>query len=243
MKINVLLCVLLSIALVFNSCKKTVEPINPDAIPKIQKITEYKNGLISSFTSYEYDTNGRISKITHSDSSYEIYIYSPDSIIKNIYQANGKIASLISRLNKNGLIFNEGNGAEYEYDLLGFKTSWIISDADTHYDYKVSNGNTIEMSNTYYSAQSAANKEIYTYKFLPNSTNTIGNENIGITFYGKQNKNLVEVTSHILQDAFRKNNSSYSYSYEYDNKKRVTKRILTGIGILEGRYTLYTYYD
>ena len=72
----------------------------------------------------------------------------------------------------------------------------------------------------------------YDYQFIAGSSNTIGMDNQGIFFKGKQNANL------ILVQTFNNNSGGVptgtgNYTYEYDNKNRVTKMTVRYSRILE----------
>ena len=58
-----------------------------------------------------------------------------------------------------------------------------------------------------------------TCEFNTDKLNTIGYYNLGISFYGKSNKNLVKKATY--------GTDFDSYTYEYDSKGRVIKEIVS----------------
>ena len=71
------------------------------------------------------------------------------------------------------------------------------------------------------------------YQFFTDKVNTIGNENYGISFKGKQN---INPTKNIT---FSSGSTEENYSYEYDNKGRITKQIWDNGAC----YCVYTYVE
>jgi hypothetical protein len=82
----------------------------------------------------------------------------------------------------------------------------------------------------------------YTYKidcqFYTNKTNTLGNETMGISFWGKQNKNPIKKVTIMYTYGGITSNNTTTFTYEYDAKGRITKQIAD-----DGYYTVYTYVD
>ena len=77
----------------------------------------------------------------------------------------------------------------------------------------------------------------YTYQFLNGSFNTIDNENTGITFFGKQSRNLIDTAQ--INTGFA--TGTAAYTYEYDSNKRVTKKAVIYTPGLLTVTTTYTY--
>lgn len=79
----------------------------------------------------------------------------------------------------------------------------------------------------------------YEYQFYKDKLNTTQNENMGLSFYGKQNKNPIkQVTITRTGNTFPTTIETFTYTYEYDNKGRITKVVIDN-----GDYTIYTYVD
>jgi hypothetical protein len=71
------------------------------------------------------------------------------------------------------------------------------------------------------------------YEYYPNKSNTIGNENRGLAFFGKQDNLL-------LKSVRSTNDSPYSYTYVFDSLDRVKWRIMKNAQGTE-TFTKYTY--
>lgn len=73
------------------------------------------------------------------------------------------------------------------------------------------------------------------YEFYTDQVNTIDIENMGIYFFGKQNKNPIKLETETFGDwpAHTSN-----YSYEYDGKGRITKKNYD-----DGGYDVFTYVE
>lgn len=77
------------------------------------------------------------------------------------------------------------------------------------------------------------------YEFYKDKTNTIEYENMGVTFFGKQNKNAIkEEVRTATYNGEVYGPTTTSYTYEFDSKGRITKQTSN-----EGNYTVYTYVD
>ena len=114
----------------------------------------------------------------------------------------------ILHLNSKGLAISRDNyTCEYNSDNYLIKEIRIspppfISNTNT---YSISNGNNVvKLEEYFYNSQRSADTINYKYS---NYLNTIGNENLGQAFLGKQNKNLL-LSSNIV--------------YTIDNTNRVT---------------------
>ncbi|HAH22970.1 MAG TPA: hypothetical protein DCL77_04275 [Prolixibacteraceae bacterium] len=129
---------------------------------------------------------------------------------------------------------------EYTTDGVLVKSVYYNSTGEIglSFDYKVLDGNTIAC---YLWENDKGNLKFtvrYDYQFL-NLTNTIGNENRGMAFYGKQDKNLLSVYKYenqIINDP-----GGTTYTYEIDTQNRVVKRM--EVGQSELFYDTYTYYE
>ena len=75
------------------------------------------------------------------------------------------------------------------------------------------------------------------YQFYTGKTNTIEDENYGVSFNGKQNKNPIkQETRTYYWDG--STTETTTYTYEYDTKGRITKQITD-----DGSYIVFTYVD
>jgi hypothetical protein len=116
----------------------------------------------------------------------------------------------------------------YEYDIEGYliRETYYETYDTTVFTYVVENGNTVSMSYIIYDIPMT-----FYYQYLTDKTNTIGEQNMGITFLGKQDKNLIQSIQYIYD--------TIAVSYEFDSKSRVSKRSIVG----ENDYYTFTYTD
>lgn len=230
MKTNNLLIALFGLLIAFPACKHNREDETTPKIPKIKDITTYLDQKAVGINFFEYDQAGRLLKNEQSNGNMTTYQYSDNQIIVNTITFTGMIAdSDTLLLDDKGLAFKEKNGNQtFEYDPQGFLVKKTVQSLELHtYTYLIANGNTVQGS--YRLDNHSADQIMLQNEFQPGSINTIGNENKGITFYGKQDKELI--SSRVLF------NEPATFSYEYDTQKRVTKRI-----IQNGYTEVYTYY-
>jgi hypothetical protein len=229
----------LCILIVFNSCKKSGNDEdglnNPH--PKIKTIAYYAGGIVQNYISLEYDSSGRLSKKTYSYGNYEMFSYDSDKILMTSGGPNiGRITHDTLFLNTQGLVISENRGyTTYEYDQAGYQTKYKqIGDNTYTLTYTISGGNTVKriMDNKGYLSEDS-------YKYISRQANTTGYENMGISYYGKQDKNLVhEISSFYIQSA---TTATRNYVYVFDSQNRVVKSELAVNP--NNIYTTYTYYE
>lgn len=257
-----------------SSCKKDNNNGNGTntgafSMRKIQSLTEYYNGTLQSVDSFQYDNKWRVIKDIMDDGSYTTYEYSNLKVtVKSFYNDNTLMDIATGFLNANGyatLVTDSSygkkkksgihikksdlmkgvnsSGLSLTYDNNGYliSTSQIADSATA--TYTILNGNTTSiiylMNNNVAKAQFT---ELFTFN---DKSNTIGLENQGISFMGKQNKNLA--SSYTSTEKDLTNNTTYStttqYTYEYDNKGRVTKQTETDSSSSDTYTYVYTYTD
>lgn len=217
--------------------KETVPPI-----PKIRTLTKYYKGAIQSEETFEYDSLGRLSKQTITGSAMYTYDYFPGLIILKTYWPDTGLAETDSLLlNDKGYVVTAEKGREtIEYTPDGFMARQTFNYGEGAFSltYKTEDGNTTRRTER--NGPQLANVTFrYIYSFSSNSVNTIGNENMGISFYGKQDKNLVNRWQAIVEYPY-KTYDSY-FTYEFDDQNRVTKQSFLNGG--EAPYTSFTYYN
>jgi hypothetical protein len=203
------------------------------------------DGRILRSTSLTYDSKGRLIRfnrnvvIQDNEAKSVIYTYSESSILlKHTYATNSIIIGVLS-LNAKGLavsnVYKKENGeiessSDVDYDGNGFlihkKDVEKKSNYECNYSYTIENGNVVKMV----SASNSGYSETETYTYYTDKPNTIGNENHGVFYCGKQSKNLLK----------SKTNRGHTdtYTYEFDSKNRVTKQLCS-----DGSYTEYTYIE
>jgi hypothetical protein len=212
------------------SCKKDDDQTQT-SIAKIKEIDHWINGSIVSSETYQYDSKGRIireiEKAIINDSltyTFNYMYYYSGSTITVKYGLNSDSMELLSSyiLNSKGLVisvtnFNSGSNT-YEYNSEGYLVKKISTSKSgetdsTLYDYQ--NGNIVSWT---FAGSVSYTK---TYQYLTNTTNTIDLENKGISFFGKQSKNLI--LNVITQ--YPDQTDTIAYTYEFDSKNRVEKQI------------------
>jgi hypothetical protein len=263
MKINYILLFLLIPATMITSCKKDRNnPVHTNI--KLLRQTIMIFGDTISDGTYSYDDQGRVVHILFRDSTYSIYHYG-DKTVEMIYYSRLKkpYTHSIYTLNSDGLAISsidtgfsykakpgvtgplspsgmyEAWTETFEYDENGFLTkeiqtmSWGVSYTQT---FTVSGGNT-----THLSYQVSAGLSNYDYQFIPGSVNTIGQENCGIFYSGRQNASL------ILSETINHNEGGMAtvsnYTYEFDSKNRVVKKTVRQISKDVEFVTTYAYMD
>jgi hypothetical protein len=232
MKFRYLVTSLLLGLFILSSCNKDEEEstFQFDKYPRIKSM-QYNNPGISYFVNYEYDSKGRQIKFIFDDGAYtktEYFGYT----IKHIYfnSQNEPQNTSLFLLNTNGLVETSDFGVTYEYDENGYNIGLII---DSFSSWKMS---IISGNRSYARRILSADTTFYNYEYFP-LINTIGDENTGVSYFGKQNVNLT--SKNIIYHIPELPDTAY-FSYEFDSKDRVVKQIINNSGIIET--SLYTYY-
>ena len=131
----------------------------------------------------------------------------------------------------------------WEYDSSGYllkvTSSWpqtgtIVS----NYFYNCWNNVSVSDSGSNLYGSPVGGK-ITTNEYYAEQLNTIGNENIGIAYWGKQNNCLLKISYTHNQTAI---DTLGGFSYEFDSLKRVTKEITKKSGNII-RIRTFKYYD
>lgn len=232
------LLALVGICITFIACDKSKDEQpgeQPYLTPKLSKIAFYQNDSLTGETTFEYDVQGRLSKTSYNGNDYTTYRYEPGYIIRKSSLSNNDEPPLTDtlQLNSAGLvIFDPRDNATYEYTYEGYLHQ-LIADYGT-FTYKISYGNTILMNERAMMYEIIRFKNEYT--FLPDKLNTVGNENMGIAFFGKQDKNLVSEAKQTYVEYGGNYEKITNYHYEFNEKSRVKKQLGP-----KGSYWLYTY--
>lgn len=164
-----------------------------------------KTGTLQHISLYTLDANGR----------------AVSSIDSSTLSSGGKNTLLKNKNLKNG----KGNlsSCTYTYNSDGYlikQVSTVGTDIQTM-DYVITNGNTTALSGNYVSGAATPVPFTGTYVFNTDTTNTIGWENMGVSIFGKSDKNLIKSGLETYTGMY--NSRTTDYTYEYDTKKRVTK--------------------
>lgn len=194
------------------------------AMPKIKTITHHQGTKLSS-ESYEYDSLGRLVKLTNSDGTFTEYENRKDMIIIKTTKETVFPSSDTLLLNDQGLVSSQLLGLitrEYVDGML-VKSTYYDSEGipGSEYDYQTSDGNTIGFKIWDLHPTNPHLLITCEYEFLPQSVNTIGIENRGMGYYGKQDKNLVIQTKrlmHMVHDEVITH-----CHYQWDSQNRVVK--------------------
>lgn len=245
-----LLLSLLVLLISFNACKKTDNDeavlTNPSML--LKTATQYQDGQVTGTTSYEYDNSGRITKISYNGNRYEKYSYVSDTmILKEIYNNVLDHSTDTLLLNDRGLVTAVNRSAAYEYDAEGYLVkSTIVRNKYTYITINtIADGNMVETTNETDSLgilMETANYR-YNYNATPAVTSTIGDENTGIAFYGKQSKNLPSGChySYSRRVDHLTIEKDYTFMHILDRYHRVVRK--TQVNNLADYYTAYTYSD
>lgn len=234
-----LLFALLFLLAIFFSCDKSDD--NPaHKIPRIKTIT-HGTSPNSDKEFYEYDSMGRVISITITGHTpgHTQYVYLENKIVR---MSDSFIQLDTLYLNNKGLVMREMFGSTtYEYDANGYCNHSIFYNSDgkigMEYQSQVSDGNqtVLEIWETF--NKQLVHSTTREYEFLPNSVNTIGEENKGITFYGKQDKNLLSVETE--RNTGSESSDQRHYSYQIDAKNRVVNRWTDGYPEYGDVFTYY----
>lgn len=187
---------------------------------------------ISMFGSSE--NNESYEKIEISYDGSKIIEYKVDEIeqvglsreTEGVLNSNGLVTTGIIRSLKTG----EQGTINCKYDENGFlvykKESSNSGNTWEVHAYTIQDGNIVKEEISYSSGYISKR----TYSYYMDKLNTIGPENMGVTFYGKQSKNLIK--------SERRDGETMSYIYEFDSKNRVVRQQCS-----EGWYHSFTYVE
>jgi hypothetical protein len=180
----------------------------------------------NSIFTYTYDSHQRIATVTLSGSL-------DHAVISYTYGANS--ITITSDQNRNSSVLTL-NASGYAISAVGkdsanntLSTDTYTYDSDGHLLTSTSSGETNTWSNGNLATNDRGAGDIYSYTYLTNKVNTMGNENVGRAFNGKSSLNLVDIET-------VSGSGSTAYSYQYDSQNRVTQAV-------HGNETeTYTYY-
>jgi hypothetical protein len=208
-----LLILLVGIFSTLVGCKKD-NNANP-IVPSKKVATIFFNN--DPTETFEYNSDGKLSKLSYGTQGYDSYTYSGNTIfILHYYNGSASYDTLV--LNSQGYVSKMSNGSRtitYEYnDGYCVKESWYGGTSIMNYEYV--NGNLVTDGTV-------------TYEYYLDKANTIDNEHCGINFRGKTSKNLVKQTIYSNGSG----SDIYTYTYEYDQDNYVTKRTIKRNDVLQ----------
>ena len=232
--------VLLLLVIAFGSgCKKDSEKalLDPSTCLVKKQVQKNEYGSILATVSYEYDDQRRITIRTIEPASgltwtYK-YTYSTSQVVEAEHDYTGAMKYQVTyHLDDNGLAVTSSQSgksvmgnSQYEYNADGYMIkNTFFSEGTTFYaswSWEITDGN-ITSHTSYQPHSGLGGTETYTY--FTDKTNSAGNNNTGMMFFGKSSRNLVR-SSTFTSDA---SSGSATYSYEFDSHQRMTKVIIQG---------------
>jgi len=217
---------------VISGCNKPDDNNNGGVTAKVKTHSNTSNSPITgpdtTTSTYIYDSQGRVSSIS------TVYLPAGVTTLTTFTYNNNQIIETressiyIYTLNSSGYVtlrFDSAYGASYSstvaytYDASGHRLSAALANSTSgvyftrYYGWDGDNMTTSTENGS------------YTYTYLTDKANTIGNANVGMSFYGKDSKNLINTSVN--------SGSTTTYFYDYDSQNRVIR--------VNGKDT-YTYY-
>lgn len=183
------------LAVAIGGCKKDKSNLSTC---KIESVI-YKSGNSVEGYSFEYNSNGQLSKVTFGDGFY-VFAYSSTGVTASLYKADGtQRAAIEAQLNADGnfsrvysrdLQSNTADTAVYGYNTDGYIISYLSVNGNDStsavYSYTGKN-HTKTVSNNNGAITT------YTYDFytdLPNKTGLYEDFTLLLPFFGKRSENL-----------------------------------------------------
>ena len=246
MKAKNLLPVLLIGIIAISSCKKDSKNSGL-SVTRILKVN-IQSGIYSYDMTYQYDDAFRAKKIARENGNFKTYDYADSTVTVKTYNSTGTslISTEIYIVNSKGLAKSlQGSGSyktsgtwsgKYEYDNDGYLTKEIFtSTIETGHTvfYTIKDGNMITKAFLY-----SGQYDSTFYENFTSSKNTIGNDNIGLSFLGRQNVSLYTLVN---EKSSTHATSPHTCTYEFDSQNRV-KIVRSGEGGSATTIT-YTYVD
>lgn len=224
MKTHILLIFCLLALVSCKSCKDEPDVLDANAQRVSSVLTLTENG--SRLSTYEYDEQGRIlrsrdepstapSPFPSIDTTIREYTYEIGSVFQKtiLKPSNLEPLEVVFLINGQGLMINPGTELEYNSgkQILLERSAGIFS---RRYTYE--NGNLVSrLDSTNTAAGWLVND--FTWQYDLSHLSTIDNQHFGQGFRGWGSKNLVTAS-------FVNGNPIATYTYEFDEKGRVTKR-------------------
>jgi hypothetical protein len=149
-----------------------------------------------------------------------------------------------ARMNFTTLNLLEHEANIYGYDGNGYQTLELSTNeyGGTHrYDKTYSNGNLVSSTYQFMANDTAIQNGTTAFSYYEGKTNTIGNQNRGIPFLGKQNTNLLLSISDLKWHTTDTLRVITTYRYEFDDHNRVARQYITTQGNENNDVTFLTY--
>ena len=253
MNSKVLLIALLGLLTAFSACNTKQEediyqPILPIPLIKTMTVYDFEGG--TTVSSFEYDELNRIIYYNENGQYFEDYHYINDSVIVKethfgVPQSEDEFRMIDSLyLSEESLCYARRTLRDdmygqydpsltiersFEYNSENYLVKSTLVNMNLDEISEIMDGNTVKRSysNSYFE-----------YEFLPATANTIGHENMGKPWMGKQDKNLVSKQSGFSEYNEGQEPPHMDYAYEFDSQRRVSKQTIVN----SGTYTVFTYY-
>ncbi len=222
---------MLMIVVLYSSCKKEADDSTPaDVAAVVKSVSQIPSGMN---TNYTYDSQGRLETVRNSDGTGMNIVYSGDTVTESLLNDSGYVfARNILFLNVNGIAtasyFRDTFGgilsySEYFYDGNNFKIderNYAPSGTQTgHKEWSISANNVYYYSTT--DSLTLQNNATIGYSYSFEAKNTIGNDNMGLKYYGKSSENLektMQKASSITGNVY------YTFQYTFDGSGRVASK-------------------
>jgi YD repeat-containing protein len=189
------------------------------------KTETYTGSGGTSAVTYTYDSQHRLTAKNYSDGSVVAYQYNSSTIVETESSSMGTNQVVTYGLNNDGYAVIVDGVNIFTYDAQHHVTGLDDGDLVT---FVYNNGNL--------TSETTVGSSV-TYQYLTNKTNTIGQQNYGLTWAGVQSTNLMSSEARVAGGS----TVTVTYTYEYDGQNRVTKRTDThSTGVVE--VWEYTYY-
>jgi hypothetical protein len=212
------------------------------------RIKEVDNLKTGSSATYIYDEQGRVLTMKSSLGATVQYQYIGNLAIKQFSGAGNFNAQTDTfELDKNGVAQFDRQGApgglsgqaKFKYDENGYRVEtkqFYNGVVVAKYTNNMAGGN---ISRYTYTDDKNISKVVL-YFYYPDKANTIGDNNLGMTYQGKDSKNLMKES--IALDEKGDTASIMFYHYKFDNQGRVTHRVVRQKNGALQDSTGYTYY-
>ena len=247
--------ILLCITTGFLACKKRTNtdylPVNPEepCLPysqpteRIKKIITEEGGHINVTLCY-YDSLKRL-RHTYDSGEYSYhnyYWYTPQRVYFP-YQESDSTSGPYIELDSNGYAIQNDMGifrwsVKPDGYLAWKSTSFPHAGTTTiQYFYHCYNNNRCKGTVSSHPGSVPQDPSYTNNTFFEDKLNTIGNENMGISYYGKQNNCLLKA---VYAETTSGNELVENYEYSFDSLERVTKEIrILASGVTRIRYFWY----
>lgn len=227
---------LLFLMTAFVGCDNTDDTVITPSIPLIKEMTFYRNDTITGNKTFEYDQQGRLI-LAVTNLTTEKYVYEPGMVMMETYWAQtNKTVNYTLVLNSQGwLDHQEGSSESLEYDAQGYLIQSILG---ATFKSIVEEGNLVRDETWILSNGTPVLDGVFTRTFFKDKPNTIGMENQGLSFFGKQNRNPVNRDTYYNPKLELE--TSITWQYEYDAQNRIIKSSRSDI---PNTYTKYTYVE